>query len=129
MLIIMVKAKIRPGKLQEFKEVIVIFEQRLSQNEPHFFGRVYLSQDETEATIFDIFEDEAAYQKHQEEHRRDPDPGIRLGKLADFGQAQFFGGPLSVETVAKLAADGTARYPEILLRVNNPFIARADEAN
>jgi quinol monooxygenase YgiN len=93
MLIVAAKANVKPGRLEDLKALMAYFEERMTKNEPNYYHRIYLSENQTEIVFFEHFADEDALLKHWQEHQADPEARKKMDETFEFTAVEVFAGP------------------------------------
>ena len=83
--------RVKPGMLQQNKEIWDYFVDRISRNEPGWKGNCYYNSDESIVTYIEIFEDIEAYELHEEEHLKDPAARKKWEATAELISAEIYG--------------------------------------
>ena len=89
--------RVKPGMLQQNKEIWDYFVERISRNEPGWKGNCYYNSDESIVTYIEIFEDIEAYELHEVEHLKDPAARKKWEATAELISAEIYG-PISTES-------------------------------
>ena len=89
--------RVKPGMLQENKEIWDYFVERISRNEPGWKGNCYYNADESIVTYIEIFKDLEAFELHEEEHLKDPAARKKWEATAELISAELYG-PISTES-------------------------------
>ncbi len=89
--------RVKPGMLQQNKEIWDYFVERISRNEPGWKGNCYYNSDESIVTYIEIFEDIEAFELHEEEHLKDPAARKKWEATAEVISAELYG-PISTES-------------------------------
>jgi len=93
--------RVKPGMLQQNKEIWDYFVERISRNEPGWKGNCYYNSDESIVTYIEIFESIEAYELHEEEHLKDPAARKKWEATAEVLSAEIYG-PISTKSSALL---------------------------
>ena len=89
--------RVKPGMLQQNKEIWDYFVERISKNEPGWKGNCYYNSDESIVTYIEIFEDIEAFELHEAEHLKDPAARKKWEATAELISAELYG-PISTES-------------------------------
>ena len=82
--------RVKPGMLQQNKEIWDYFVERISKNETGWKGNCYYNSDESIVTYIEIFEDIEAYEFHEEEHLKDPEARKKWEATAELISAELY---------------------------------------
>jgi hypothetical protein len=85
------KCRVKPGMLEQNKEIWEYFVKRISKNEPGWKGNCYYNSDESIVTYIEIFKDLDAFEFHEEEHLKDPAARKKWEATAELISADFYG--------------------------------------
>lgn len=85
------KCRVKPGMLEQNKEIWKYFVKRISKNEPGWKGNCYYNSDESIVTYIEIFKDLDAFEFHEEEHLKDPSARKKWEATAELISADFYG--------------------------------------
>ena len=83
--------RVKPGMLQQNKEIWDYFVERISRNESGWKGNCYYNSDESIVTYIEIFEDIEAFELHEEEHLKDPAARKKWEATAELISAELYG--------------------------------------
>lgn len=83
--------RVKPGMLEQNKEIWDYFVKRISKNEPGWKGNSYYNSDESIVTYIEIFKDIEAFEFHEEEHLKDPSARKKWEATAALISADFYG--------------------------------------
>ncbi|HVO70451.1 MAG TPA: antibiotic biosynthesis monooxygenase [Aggregatilineaceae bacterium] len=122
MLIAVAKANVKPGKLEDLKALMAYLEERMTKNEPNYYHRIYLSEDQTEITFFEHFGDEDALLNHWQEHQADPEARQKIDETLEFTSVEVFAGPF--EKTAEVLRQMKAKfYPHTLSVIERTIVS------
>ena len=82
---------VKPGMLQQNKEIWDYFVERINRNESGWKGNCYYNSDESIVTYIEIFENIEAFELHEEEHLKDPAARKKREATAELISAELYG--------------------------------------
>ena len=85
------KCRVKPGMLEQNKEIWNYFVKRINKNEPGWKGNCYYNSDESIVTYIEIFKDLDAFEFQEKEHLKDPSARKKCEATAALISADFYG--------------------------------------